>query len=121
MFRSINPTPQFMDLTKVSRADLAKLSKDIDRELKKRDRKAKAEARKKIQAIAQEAGFPVAELVEEIKKPTRRRKSSGKRAKAAVKYRDPNNVKNTWAGRGRMPKWMAAEIEKGKSKEDFAV
>lgn len=109
-----------MDLTKLSRADLTKLSKDIDRELKKRERKAKAEAKKKIQAIAQEAGFPVTELVEEIK-PTRRRKSSGKRAKAKVKYRDPKNPKNTWAGRGRMPKWMAAEIEKGKKKEDFAV
>jgi len=108
-----------MDLTKLSRADLTKMSRGIDRELKKRERKAKAEAKKKIQAIAQEAGFPVAELVQEIK-PVRKRKTV-KRAKAQVKYRDPKNAKNTWAGRGRMPKWMAEEIEKGKIKEDFAV
>ncbi len=107
-----------MDLTKLSRKDLTKLGKDIDRELKKRERKAKAEAKKKIQAIAQEAGFAVSELVQEVK-PTKRK--SGKRAKAKVKFRDPKNSKNTWAGRGRMPKWMVAEIEKGKKKEDFAV
>lgn len=108
-----------MDLTKLARKDLTKLKSDIERELKKRERKAKAEAKKKIQAIAQEAGFAVTELIADAK--PKRAKSTRKRAKAAIKYRDPKNPKNTWAGRGRMPKWMAAEIEKGKKKEDFAV
>ena len=108
-----------MDLTKLARKDLSKLKSDIERELKKRERKAKAEAKKKIQAIASEAGFAVTELIAEVK--PKRSKSTGKRAKAKIKYRDPKNPKNTWAGRGRMPKWMAAEIEKGKKKEDFAV
>jgi DNA-binding protein H-NS len=107
-----------MDLTKLSRKDLTKLGKDIDRELKKRERKAKAEAKKKIQAIAQEAGFAVSELVQDTKPA---KQATRKRAKAKVKFRDPKNPKNTWAGRGRMPKWMAAQIEKGKKKEDFAV
>lgn len=107
-----------MDLTKLSRAELTKLGKDIARELKKRERRAKAEAKKKIQAIAQEAGFAVSELMEEAKPKTR---TTRKRAKAKVKYRDPKNANNTWAGRGRMPRWMAAYIEKGKKKEDFAV
>jgi len=107
-----------MDLTKISRADLKKLGKDVERELKKRERMAKAEAKKKIQAIAQEAGFAVSELLEEAKPKTRKTKI---RAKAKIKYRDPKNAKNTWAGRGRMPRWMAAYVEKGKKKEDFAV
>jgi len=107
-----------MDLIKLSRADLKKLGKDVERELKKRERMAKAEAKKKIQAIAQEAGFAVSELLEEAKPKTRKTKT---RAKAKIKYRDPKNAKNTWAGRGRMPRWMAAYVEKGKKKEDFAV
>lgn len=107
-----------MDLTKLSRADLKKLGKDVERELKKRERMAKAEAKKKIQAIAQEAGFAVSELLEEAKPKKRKTKT---RAKAKIKYRDPKNAKNTWAGRGRMPRWMAAYVEKGKKKEDFAV
>ena len=107
-----------MDLTKLTRADLTKLGKDVARELIKRDRKAKAEAKKKIQAIAQEAGFAISELMEEAKPKARKART---RAKAKVKFRDPKDAKNTWAGRGRMPKWMAAYIEKGKKKEDFAV
>jgi DNA-binding protein H-NS len=110
-----------MDLTKLSRQDLTKLKSDIERELKKRERREKAAAKKKIQAIAQSAGFSVGELFDEKKPKAAKPAAAGKRAKAKVKYRDPKNAKNTWSGRGRMPKWLAAEIEKGKKKEDYAV
>lgn len=109
-----------MDLTKLSRQDLSKLKSDVERELKKRERKEKSAAKKKIQAIAQSAGFSIGELFDE-KKPKAAKPAAGKRAKAKVKFRDPKNAKNTWSGRGRMPKWLAAEVEKGKKKEDFAV
>ena len=39
--------------------------------------------------------------------------------KAAPKYRGPGG--ETWAGRGAMPRWMAAAIEEGKSREDFLI
>src|SRR5262245_32602820 len=43
-------------------------------------------------------------------------------ASVAVKYRDPANPENTWTGRGRMPRWMAAASKGGKAKkEDFLV
>ena len=109
-----------MDLTKLSRQDLSKLKSDVERELKKRERKEKAAAKKKIQAIAQSAGFSIGELFDE-KKPKAAKPAPGKRAKAKLKFRDPKNAKNTWSGRGRMPKWLAAEVEKGKKKEDYAV
>ena len=41
--------------------------------------------------------------------------------KVAPKYRNPKNRSETWAGRGAMPRWMAAEIKKGKKREDFAI
>jgi len=37
----------------------------------------------------------------------------------AAKYRGPKG--ETWSGRGSMPKWLAALVTKGKSKEDFAI
>ena len=45
----------------------------------------------------------------------------GKRAGVAVaaKYRGPNG--ETWSGRGLTPKWLAALIAQGQSKESFAV
>lgn len=33
-------------------------------------------------------------------------------------YKDPKSGE-TWSGRGRMPKWLAAQLAKGKRKEDF--
>jgi DNA-binding protein H-NS len=37
----------------------------------------------------------------------------------AAKYRGPNG--ETWSGRGLTPKWMAALIAQGQTKESFAV
>ncbi len=36
------------------------------------------------------------------------------------KYRDPKSGE-TWSGRGKTPRWMAAELKKGKSREQFAI
>ena len=51
----------------------------------------------------------------------RPRGSSLKGRKVAAKYRNPNNRAETWAGRGAMPRWLAAEIKQGKNREDFAI
>jgi DNA-binding protein H-NS len=40
----------------------------------------------------------------------------------AVKYRNPGNRKETWAGRGNRPRWLVAALKGGKKKlADFAV
>jgi len=36
----------------------------------------------------------------------------------AAKYRNPAGGE-TWSGRGRMPKWLAAEVAKGRKREEF--
>jgi len=38
---------------------------------------------------------------------------------APVKFRGPNG--ETWSGRGLMPRWLAAQVAAGKTKESFAV
>jgi DNA-binding protein H-NS len=50
-----------------------------------------------------------------------RRKSSLKGRRVPPKYRNPKNRSESWAGRGAMPRWMAAEIKAGKKKEDFLI
>ena len=37
----------------------------------------------------------------------------------AAKYRGPNG--ETWSGRGLTPRWLAALLAQGKTKDDFAV
>ena len=54
-------------------------------------------------------------------KPARKTTKGRKLGKVAAKYRNPANAKETWAGRGKPPRWMAAEIAKGKKIEDFLI
>ena len=41
--------------------------------------------------------------------------------KVAAKYQNPANGKETWTGRGKQPRWLAAETAKGKKLEDFLI
>jgi DNA-binding protein H-NS len=45
--------------------------------------------------------------------------SKGSKNPVAAKYRGPNG--ETWSGRGLTPKWLAALIAQGQSKEAFAI
>ena len=42
------------------------------------------------------------------------------RKPVAAKYRNAA-TNETWSGRGRAPKWLAAELAKGRKREEFAV
>lgn len=55
--------------------------------------------------------------------PRTARKSTKGRVlgKVAPKYRNPANPKETWAGRGKLPRWLAAETSKGRKLEDFLI
>lgn len=55
--------------------------------------------------------------------PKAARKSTKGRVlgKVAPKYRNPANAKETWAGRGKQPKWLAAETARGRKLEEFLI
>ena len=42
-------------------------------------------------------------------------------ARVQLKYRNPARPSETWAGRGKMPRWVAAALKKGKQLEDFKI
>ncbi|WP_036213062.1 H-NS family nucleoid-associated regulatory protein, partial [Novilysobacter arseniciresistens] len=41
--------------------------------------------------------------------------------KVAPKYRDPSNAENTWTGRGKQPRWLAAYTGEGRNLEEFLI
>ncbi len=49
------------------------------------------------------------------------KKTGDARAAVAPKYRDPADANNTWTGRGKPPRWLAAAIAAGKSKDAFLI
>ena len=54
--------------------------------------------------------------------PKARKSTKGRSlGKVAPKYRNPANAKETWTGRGKQPRWLAAETTKGKKLEEFLI
>jgi len=41
--------------------------------------------------------------------------------KVLAKYRNPRNPKETWAGRGKQPRWVAAQLCSGKKLDQFLI
>jgi DNA-binding protein H-NS len=37
------------------------------------------------------------------------------------KYRNPKEPSQTWAGRGKQPRWLAAQLRSGKKLDDFRI
>jgi DNA-binding protein H-NS len=37
------------------------------------------------------------------------------------KYRNPKNPTETWAGRGKQPRWLRAQLRSGKKLDDFRL
>ena len=96
--------------------ELMELRDRVDQAITTRKQADKADAKAKMMALAAEAGFSLDELFGN----GGARKGSGK--PVAIKYRNPDNPAETWTGRGRPPRWLAAKLAKrGVSREDFAV
>lgn len=73
-------------------------------------------ARKKVAAVAESLGYKIEDLTGS---PRGAKRANG--SKVAVKYRNKDNPEETWTGRGRQPKWLAARLAKGAKLADFAV
>jgi DNA-binding protein H-NS len=41
--------------------------------------------------------------------------------KVQPKYRNPRNRSETWAGRGKQPRWLTAQLRSGKKLGDFLI
>jgi DNA-binding protein H-NS len=124
-----------VDLEGLSPKELDTLiSKAKQRKQKLQKRTSITEVRKALAAVAKKHGYTLAEIfgggapaaAAESRKgrkaaaPAKPRKSATKGTKVAAKYRHAETGQ-TWSGRGIIPKWMAAEIAKGRKREDFAI
>jgi DNA-binding protein H-NS len=91
-----------------------------------RKRKPIATVRKEAEALARKHGYTLAELVGAAPRAAGKRAPKdavkvGKRAKVAPKYRNPAKPTETWAGRGKPPRWLAAELDQGRKLAEFAI
>jgi DNA-binding protein H-NS len=98
-------------LDKMSFAELAEMETQIEHLKSEKQNAERSALRQRLVDIAKQHGFDIHDLF-----------GKGRKGSVAVKYRDPKNPENTWTGRGRMPRWMAAATKGGKAKkEDFLI
>ncbi len=117
-------------------ADLEREKKRIEKAIESKQGREKDSVMKKIAAIASKSGFDLDELFDggssgaaaaprgkkrASKKVGTGRASSAKGSKVPPKFRNPDDPEQTWAGRGRQPRWYAENIAKGRKPEDMAA
>ena len=101
------------DLEALSLSELKKMQKDVAKAIATFEDRQKAEARAKVEALARDLGYSLAELVGNETKTSR--------APAAAKYRHPENPALTWSGRGRKPQWFVAALSAGTTASELAI
>ncbi|HCL63693.1 MAG TPA: transcriptional regulator [Rhizobium sp.] len=101
------------DLESLSLGELKKMQKDVAKAIATFEDRQKAEARAKVEAVARDLGYSLAELVGTDSKT--------KRAPVAPKYQNPENPAVTWSGRGRKPQWFVDALAAGTTAGDLEI
>lgn len=120
-----------IDLSGLSAKELGALIKNAKKQQTiVAKRPAVTKVRAQLTKLAKAHGYSIEEVFGGVA-PTRGRaakvtKAPAKKAvrklgKVAPKYRNPANPKETWTGRGKQPRWLAALTTKGKKVEEFLI
>lgn len=114
-----------IDIEKLSLSELNSLLIAAERRrLVISSRRPIALVRRTVIALADQYGYTIEELIGDQRvseTATKKLRSRRKPSKVAAKYRDPDNKRNTWSGRGRMPRWLAQKTKYGRSVTDFLI
>ena len=105
------------DISKLSVEELKRLQVEAEALIVSKKDQAIEDAYDQIVAIADGLGFSIEELLE---LGEQKRKKTTRKA-VDPRYRNKNNPEDTWTGRGKQPRWLVAELEKGAKLEDFLI
>ena len=104
-----------VDLQKLSYRELLELKDRIGKAIEAKKLSERTNIKKQVKALIEGAGFDVGDIVGNTSS------KSLKGRKVAPKYRNPKNPQDTWTGRGRQPKWLVAELNRGRSLNSFLI
>ncbi|KAF1703684.1 H-NS family nucleoid-associated regulatory protein [Pseudoxanthomonas suwonensis] len=79
--------------------------------------------RSELVALADSYGYAISEIFDVSQAPPVVAKGARtqKQGKVPPKYRDPENRRNTWSGRGLMPRWLANKVRRGARVADYLI
>ena len=102
-----------VDLSTYTIGELQELSRDIDKEVKRREIEEKRKVLAQVKELAASVGMTVEEILEAG--------GAQKKTKGQPKYCNPDDPEQTWTGRGKRPAWFNQALESGKSLEDLMI
>ena len=105
-----------IDLSVYSVEELKTLIARAKRAIALKERYRLQQVRNQIEQLA--SGLNMS--IEEVMNRDRGRKGNGKKA-AEIKFRNPADPAQTWAGRGKRPRWLQEALRQGAKLDDFAV
>lgn len=105
------------DITNLSVEELKRLQAEAEALIASKKDQEIEEAYTQVLSIAEKVGLSIEQLLEYG--ATKRKKSSRKAVEP--RYRSKTNKSDTWTGRGKQPRWLVAELEKGAKLEDFLI
>ena len=101
-----------INFDKMNLKDMRELRAKLDRAINSYEDRKRREALAAVEDAAREHGFNLADL------------TGGRPSRAGTippKYANPSDPTMTWTGRGRKPRWVQENLERGKQLEDLAI
>src|SRR5690606_12553548 len=105
------------DITHLSVEELKRLQAEAESLIASKKDQEIEDAYQQILAVAEKVGVTAEQLP--AVGASDRRKSS--RTSVEPRYRSKSNPDDTWTGRGKQPRWLVAELEKGAKLDDFLI
>lgn len=99
------------DFTTMSIPEIQSLIDSAQNAIAQKKEIEKAQVLEDMKSLAKEKGFDFSDFTSG-KKP---------RKKAEAKYRNPENLEQTWTGMGRKPNWLVAALDDGEDLDDFKI
>ena len=100
------------DIDRMSFRELQDLEAKIRRAKTAAQEKTRTDLKDKVEAMVSAAGFKITDLFGG---------RGGKGRKVAAKYANPDDPSETWTGRGRKPRWLAAKLKDGDKMDKFLI
>lgn len=97
------------DLKSMSVEDLWGLHESVVAELSRKMAAERAVLENRLRQLGSAAG---SQVLRRARRPY---------PKVLPKYGNPKNRRETWAGRGKQPRWLTAQLRNGKKLEDFLI
>jgi DNA-binding protein H-NS len=110
-----------VDLNTLSPAELQALIEQARHRMSAIASSHAQETRDKLLSIAKAAGYDLLELFGINKGGKGGKRGAGTPAPKIVKYRHPENATQTWAGRGKRPRWVNEWLNAGGSLEALLI